>query len=157
MTETVSNSIPGLDDSKYLEYKKLFSSFLYDKDIDGVGSILFCMKDFKPKIIKKNYNEFTQYVLYTCIRALNISKQHGWGTIRAYVNLNNCSMQNFSLKIFKHINNLTSTAFPDTLDTCFICSTTKMFKVLWGLVYKIIDEETREKFKLVGDFSQLFA
>ena len=48
MTETVSNSIPGLDDSKYLEYKKLFSSFLYDKDIDGVGSILFCMKEFKP-------------------------------------------------------------------------------------------------------------
>jgi len=27
---------------------------------------------------------------------------------------------------------------------------------LWGMVYKIIDAETREKFKLVDDFSFLF-
>jgi len=146
----------GLDDTKYKMYYDLFSSFLYVKDIDGVGSIMFHMKQFKPKNVKKQYDEFTQYVIYTCIKALNISKQNGWSTIRAYVNLNHCSMDNFSLKIFKHINGLTSTAFPDTLDTCFICSTTKMFKMLWGMVYKIIDAETREKFKLVDDFSFLF-
>jgi len=146
----------GLDDTKYKTYYDLFSSFLYVKDIDGVGSIMFHMKQFKPKNVKKQYDEFTQYVIYTCIKALNISKQNGWSTIRAYVNLNHCSMDNFSLKIFKHINGLTSTAFPDTLDTCFICSTTKMFKMLWGMVYKIIDAETREKFKLVDDFSFLF-
>lgn len=146
----------GLDDTKYKMYCDKFSSFLYVKDIDGVGSIMFHMKHFKPKNVKKQYDEFTQYVIYTCIKALNISKQSGWSTIRAYVNLNHCSMDNFSLKIFKHINSLTSTAFPDTLDTCFICSTTKMFKMLWGMVYKIIDAETREKFKLVDDFSFLF-
>ena len=27
-----------------------------------------------------------------------------------------------NLKIFKHINNLTTTAFPESLETCFICS-----------------------------------
>jgi hypothetical protein len=31
-----------------------------------------------------------------------------------------------------------------------------MFKLLWGMVYKIIDAETRQKFKLVDDFSFLF-
>ena len=153
---TVVGSSTGLDNSKYEAYHKLFSSFLYVKDIDGVGSIMFYMKHFKPKKVKKQYDEFTQYVIYTCIKALNISKQNGWSTIRAYVNLNHCSLDNFSLKIFKHINGLTSTAFPNTLDTCFICSTTKMFKILWGMVYKIIDAETREKFKLVDDFSFLF-
>jgi|TARA_B110000483_G_scaffold239945_1_gene319510 hypothetical protein len=153
---TDSSNINNLDDNKYIEYCKLFSSFLYVKDIDGVGSVMFHMKHFKPKKIKKQYDEFTQYVMYTCLKALNISKQNGWGTIRAYVNLNYCSMDNFSLKIFKHINGLTSTAFPDTLDTCFICSTTKMFKILWGMVFKIIDAETRQKFKLVDDFSFLF-
>lgn len=153
---TVVGSSTGLDNSKYESYHKLFSSFLYVKDIDGVGSIMFYMKHFKPKKVKKQYDEFTQYVIYTCIKALNISKQNGWSTIRAYVNLNDCSLDNFSLKIFKHINGLTSTAFPNTLDTCFICSTTKMFKMLWGMVYKIIDAETREKFKLVDDFSFLF-
>ena len=153
---TVGGSSTGLDNSKYEAYHKMFSSFLYVKDIDGVGSIMFYMKHFKPKNVKKQYDEFTQYVIYTCIKALNISKQNGWSTIRAYVNLNHCSLDNFSLKIFKHINGLTSTAFPDTLDTCFICSTTKMFKMLWGMVYKIIDAETREKFKLVDDFSFLF-
>jgi len=65
-------------------------------------------------------------------------------------------MSNFSLKIFKHINNLTATAFPESLETCFICSTTKLFQILWGMVYKIIDKDTRPKFKLVGDFSHLF-
>jgi hypothetical protein len=152
----IVNSTSDLDNNKYNEYCNMFSSCLYVKDIDGVGSIMFYMKYFKPKNIKKKYNEFTQYVIYSCIKALNISKNNGWSTIRAYVNLNNCSMDNFSLKIFKHINNLTSTAFPDTLDTCFICSTTKMFKLLWGMVHKIIDAETREKFKLVDDFTFLF-
>ena len=34
----------GLDDTKYKTYYDLFSSFLYVKDIDGVGSIMFHMK-----------------------------------------------------------------------------------------------------------------
>ena len=152
MTCVASN----LDNPAYAKYKKMFSSFLYYSDFDGVGSILFRMEYFKPKEVKKNYNEFTQYVMYTCLNAINISKKNGWSTIRSYVNLNNCTIDNFSLKIFKHINKLTSTAFPDTLETCFICSSTKLFKVLWGFVYKIIDEETRGKFKLVDDFSHLF-
>lgn len=156
MSKLDVNSSNVIDDSTYQKYHKMFSSFLYVKDIDGVGSIMFYMKHFHPKTVKKQYNEFTQYVVYNCIRALNISKKNGWSTIRSYVNLNHCSMENFSLKIFKHINNLTSNAFPDTLDTCFICSTTKMFKMLWGIVHKIIDAETREKFKLVDDFSFLF-
>jgi hypothetical protein len=152
----MSHSTTNLDTNTYTTYHKMFSSFLYVKDIQGVGSIMFYMKYFKPKDIKKYYNEFTQYVMFCCIEALNISKKGGWSTIRSYVNLNNCSMNNFSLKIFKHINTLTSTAFPDTLDSCFICSTTKMFKLLWGMVYKIIDSETRDKFKLVDDFTILF-
>jgi len=37
-----------VNNSKYIEYQRTFS-FLYAKNIDGVGSILFSMKDFKPK------------------------------------------------------------------------------------------------------------
>ena len=144
-----------VDNSKYVNYQHTFS-FLYAKNIDGVGSILFSMKDFKPKIIKQNYNDFSEYVVLTCLDAIKISKQNGFSQIRAYVNLNNCTMDNFSLKIFKHINNLTANAFPDSLETCFVCSKTKLFKMLWGIVQKIIDKDTRPKFKLVGDFSHLF-
>ena len=144
-----------VDNSKYVNYQHTFS-FLYAKNIDGVGSILFSMKDFKPKTIKKNYNDFSEYVVLTCLNAINISKQNGFSQIRAYVNLNECTMDNFSLKIFKHINNLTANAFPDSLETCFICSKTKLFKMLWGIVHKIIDKDTRPKFKLVSDFSHLF-
>ena len=144
-----------VDNSKYANYQTKFSS-LIAKNIDGVGSILFEMKYFYPKKIKKSYQEFSEYVILTCLDAINISKQNGWEKIRVYLNLNNCSMSNFSLKIFKHINNLTATAFPESLETCFICSTTKLFQILWGMVYKIIDKDTRPKFKLVGDFSHLF-
>ena len=144
-----------VDNSKYVNYQHTFS-FLYAKNIDGVGSILFSMKDFKPKIIKQNYNDFSEYVVLTCLDAIKISKQNGFSQIRAYVNLNNCTMDNFSLKIFQHINNLTANAFPDSLETCFVCSKTKLFKMLWGIVQKIIDKGTRPKFKLVGDFSHLF-
>ena len=152
MNEYASTEV---NNNKYIDYQRSFS-FLYAKNIDGVGSILFSMKDFKPKNIKKKYNEFSEYVVLTCVDAIKISKQNGFSKIRVYVNLNNCSMENFSLKIFKHINSLTANAFPDTLDTCFVCSKTKLFKILWGLVQKIIDKDTRPKFKLVDDFSHLY-
>ena len=152
MNEYASTEV---NNNKYIDYQRSFS-FLYAKNIDGVGSILFSMKDFKPKNIKKKYNEFSEYVVLTCVDAIKISKQNGFSKIRAYVNLNNCSMENFSLKIFKHINSLTANAFPDTLDTCFVCSKTKLFKILWGLIQKIIDKDTRPKFKLVDDFSHLY-
>ena len=152
MNECASTEV---NNNKYIDYQRTFS-FLYAKNIDGVGSILFSMKDFKPKQVKKSYEEFSEYVVLTCLDALKISKENGWDKFRVYVNLNNCSMENFSLKIFKHINNLTANAFPETLETCFVCSTTKLFKILWGLVYKIIDKDTRPKFKLVDDFSHLF-
>ena len=152
MNECASTEV---NTNKYVDYQRSFS-FLYAKNIDGVGSILFSMKDFKPKNIKKKYNEFSEYVVLTCVDAIKISKQNGFSKIRVYVNLNNCSMENFSLKIFKHINSLTANAFPDTLDTCFVCSKTKLFKILWGLVQKIVDKDTRPKFKLVDDFSHLY-
>jgi hypothetical protein len=145
----------NMDNEKYIKYRQMFS-FLYTADIDGVGSILFCMKNFKPKEVKGKYNEFSEYVLMLCLDALNISKKSGWDKMRLYVNLNNCSMENFSLKLFKHINSLTATAFPDKLDSCYVCSTTKLFKVIWGVVNKFIDPVTREKFQLVNDLSHLF-
>lgn len=154
MNECISLKVDD-NNSKYIKYQRSYP-FLYATNIDGVGSVLFKMTDFHPKKIKQSYDEFTEYVVLTCLNALKISNQNGWGKIRIYVNLNNCSMQNFSLKMFKHFNNLTANSFPDTLETCFICSTTKLFKLLWGLVYKIIDKDTRTKFKLVDDFSHLF-
>ena len=150
-----SNSNSNIDTEKYIKYKHMFS-FLYTADIDGVGSILFSMKNFKPKEVKRNYNEFSEYVLMLCLDALNISKKNSWGKMRLYINLNNCSMDNFSLKIFKHINNLTANAFPEKLDSCYVCSTTKLIKVIWGIVGKFIDPVTKPKFQLVNDLSHLF-
>ena len=151
----MKSSTTEVDNNIYTNYQKQFSSLIV-KNIDGVGSILFKMKDFYPKKIKKSLMEFSEYVILTCLDAIKISKQNGWEKIRLYLNLNNCSMSNFSLKIFKHINNLTTTAFPESLETCFICSNTQLFKVLWSMVYKFIDKDTLSNFKLVGDFSHLF-
>ena len=154
-SDSNSNSNNQNETEKYLNYRKMFS-FLYAANIDGVGSILFSMKDFKPKKIKLKYNEFSEYVVLACLDALTMSKQNGWTKMRVYVNLNNCSMENFSLKMFKHINSLTANAFPETLDVCYVCSTTKLFKVIWEVVSKFIDPDTRPKFQLVDDFSHLF-
>ena len=60
MNECASTQV---NNNKYIDYQRTFS-FLYAKNIDGVGSILFSMKDFKPKQVKTTYSEnSSEYVV----------------------------------------------------------------------------------------------
>tara|TARA_B100001063_G_C16709246_1_gene527087 strand:- start:835 stop:1305 length:471 start_codon:yes stop_codon:yes gene_type:complete len=141
------NSSLSITNDKYENYKLQFQHFLKLKDIQNYGTIIVDLSLFKPSIEKNRYTQLTEYILYLALQALKISEKYKHNHLNVYVNLTNCSINNFSLKYFKYINQILADALPERLLLCTVYSNSKLYGLLWAMVQKHIDKDTRKKFK----------
>ena len=141
------NSAQIIANDKYENYKLLFQNFLNLKDFENYGTIILDLSQFKPSIEKKRYTQLTEYILYLALQALKISEKYNNHHLKVYVNLTNSSINNFSLKYFKYINQILAQALPERLLLCTVYSNSKLYALLWGMVKKHIDKDTIKKFK----------
>ena len=141
------NSTQNITSDKYENYKLLFQNFLKIKDFENYGTIIVNLSQFKPSTEKKRYTQLTEYILYLALQALKISEKYNNHHLKVYVDLTNSSINNFSLKYFKYINQLLAEALPERLLLCTVYSNSKLYALLWSMVKKHIDKDTVRKFK----------
>lgn len=134
---------------KFIEYDKMFSNIIKIREIDNYGTIIVNVANFFPKKEKKRYDKIIEYLVYIVINALKISKKNNLETMNVLVNLNGCSMNNYSLKFFRHINDVLEKGFPDTLNNCSFYSNSKIFTIFWAMMSKYIDPVTKQKVSLI--------
>lgn len=143
------NSSYSTANDKYENYKLLFQHFLKLKEIQNYGAIIVDLSQFKPSIEKSRYSQLTEYILYLALQALKISEKYNNYHLKVYVNLTNSSINNFSLKYFKYINQILAEALPEKLLLCTVYSNSKLYALLWAMVKKHIDKDTIKKFNFV--------
>ena len=136
--------------TKYEELKKKYSKIIYVTDQNNFGNVHYI---FKNTIIKelKNYGEFLEYIIYSCLEALKISKKYNKTTYNVHIYTKNAGIKNFSLKLFKYINNILQDQFEDTVEKYYFYNSDRLFTILFNLIGKYFDQESRAKFVIISN------
>ena len=105
--------------------------------------------EFKKKFIKdeENYKKVVAHLVFCFEKALQIAKdKFGKETIMVFLNLKKAKMKNFSAKFMKDIIHLFEHQYPDRLQNCVILNPSFIIKIIYKILYPIIDKDTRKKF-----------
>ena len=137
---------------KYNKLKTIFSNFLYVENKNGKGSLTVKGNQINIRYLKNKHPFLLEYAMYCCIDALNISKKHTISTYDIYIFVDGWEIKNFSLKLFKYLNENLSNAFEDCVDNIYIHNKSKVFNTVFKLIKTILDPETSEKMKLIRSY-----
>ena len=124
------------------------------KEFNSNGHICLYIQNINPKIIKKKYDEIANFILLACKKALEISNKYNKHLFYCHVYLNNATIKNFSLTLFKKINNLINQMKPDVLDTCYIYGNTTLVKNIFNIIKIFINPVTRKKILFIQSNNQ---
>ena len=128
------------------ETKNDFSRIVYVVEKNNYGHIICVLKHFNPVYHKKKYDDIIKYMVKICADALNISKKYNNKTIFTHIYLNDCSTQNFSMKLAKKMTTVLYRIFADTLEKGYIYSRSKFFAIIFKLLSVVLAAETMKKF-----------
>tara|TARA_B100001175_G_C19461060_1_gene616521 strand:+ start:563 stop:970 length:408 start_codon:yes stop_codon:yes gene_type:complete len=115
------------------------------KEYNNYGNICFYAKNIDLKKLKNKHNEFVNYVYLTCLEALKISKKHKNTTYTVHVYLENVTMKQFSLSLFKKLNKKLEENTEDVLNVCYIYNATPVTKRIFSIIAPILNDDTRNK------------
>lgn len=135
---------------RFLFLEEKYKDFLYCEDKNNTGNIIIVGKNIKIKKLKHKIDEILEYITYICFHSLNISSKYKKNTYIIHVYVDGWSIENFSLKIFKYLNDNLKDVFEDVLEVCYIYNKSKIFKFVYNMIYKFIDPETRPKIKYIN-------
>ena len=135
-------------DEKYKILKKKFQNICYAVENDGIGNLCFLIENFFPK--KIHLVDFFDYLIYISLEAISISKKYNKYTYNSHVYCKNCSMSNISIKKFTVLNDTIGEIFSDRLNLCFLYVKSKIFNIVFPLVYKLLDKETQNKIRIIN-------
>lgn len=130
---------------------QLINKNIYVVEKNDYGHVILIMKKIYPKYFK---DEDMKSVLINKIindvkKSLEISKNCGKSTGYVHLYLTDCTMKNFSFKLFKQINNILNNTFEDTLERLYIYSNSVMFSNVWNMIKNLIDPDTRKKVQVL--------
>ena len=116
------------------------------------GHIIIDLTQFNKLQYRNKELEFIQYNMFVILQALEISEKHNnKNKIIVHVNMVGTTRANFSFKFFKRVNTLLEQAIPDEImEVCYVYSKSKLVHVLWKLIYPILHEDSRDKFKIIN-------
>ncbi|MAR50819.1 MAG: hypothetical protein CML42_06815 [Rhodobacteraceae bacterium] len=136
----------------YQSLKNLYDKFMYVEERNKKGHIIIDLNEFNKSQYKNKDIIFFQYSMFVIFEALEISKKNNnINKIIVHVNMVGTTRSNFSFKFFKRVNTLLEEAIPDEImEVCYVYSKSKFVHVLWKLIYPILHEDSRDKFKIIN-------
>lgn len=134
---------------KFHILKKKYNHIAELKEYNNSGNLHFYLKNIDLKFLKNKTEEFIEYIYLCCLECLNISKKYKHKTYVVHVYLENFSIKNFSLSLFRKLNAKLETSLEDVLNICYIYNTNEITVKLYKIVSFFINPRTRKKILLV--------
>ena len=120
------------------------------KDYKSTGHICLYIQNINPIFIKKNFKEIINFILSSTKKALEISNKYGKKLFCTHVYLENATIKNFNLSLFKKINNaINKIGDDDILETCYIYGSSTLMQKIFSIVKIFLCPETRKKILFV--------
>jgi hypothetical protein len=141
-----------MNKNDYESLKKKYKTFMSVEERNKKGHIIIDLTQFNKSQYKNKHIIFFQYSMFVILEALEISKRkNNINKIVVHVNMVGTTRSNFSFKFFKRVNTLLEQAIPDEImEVCYVYSKSKLVYVLWKLIYPILHEDSRDKFKIIN-------
>ena len=136
---------------RYVNLEKKYKNVLYCKDENSIGNIYLIGNELKNIDISKR-SEMLEYWFYIYIQAVNVSKKYNKTSYNMHIDFNNCPIMDLQrpVKLFKYLNNELSSKFPSEkyLNKCCIYSKSKVIKMVYLLVLKVVNNDVKKKLQL---------
>jgi hypothetical protein len=129
----------------YITLKDKYKHIAEIKEFNKYGNLCFYLQKLNLKSIKNNYNEFVEYIYLCCIECLKLSKNHNNTTYTVHVYLENVTIKNFSLSLFKKLNTKLENNLQDVLNACYIYNATSTAKKIFNIMLPFINKDTKSK------------
>lgn len=141
-----------MNKNDYESLKKKYKTFMSVEERNKKGHVIIDLTQFNKAQYKNKHINFFQYSMFVILEALEISKKNNnINKIVVHVNMVGTTRSNFSFKFFKRVNTLLEQAIPDEImEVCYVYSKSKLVYVLWKLIYPILHEDSRDKFKIIN-------
>ena len=141
--------------SKYNMLNAKFNKYIYvseNKDKTGLN-IVFDMNHFEPHKYKKCYGEIVEYLLYIYVNSMKNMINYSKNLLTMHIHIENCTMRNFSIKLFKYLMNFFGEYIDNTgenvLDYIYIHSKSKFFSFVYNMVKSQLTESLKERIVLI--------
>ena len=119
------------------------------KEYNNYGNICVYVKNIDLKFINSVYNDFIEYMKYIVNKSLEISKKFNNNQFCVHIYLDGCTRKNFSLSLFKKINDVFMEGEDDILNTLYIYNKNPVCINIIKLVKQIMDKDTRKKIVII--------
>jgi hypothetical protein len=134
---------------RFIALENKYKDIFYCEDKNNIGNIVLIGKNIKLKELKNKETEILEYITYCCFHSLNISNKYNKPAYNIHIYIDNWKMENFSIRLFRYLNDNLKETFEDVLNCCYIYNRSPMFKIIFNVIYKFIDPETRPKIKYI--------
>ena len=138
---------------QYTILNNRYGNIINIKDYNNFGNLNFIIQNLDVNLLKHEKELFIQYVYLSCLKCLEISKKYNNTTYTVHVYLDNVSKRNFSLNLFKRLNNTLNKCsdLEDALNTCYVYNAGPITLGLFKIIRPFIDPDTRKKILIVNN------
>ena len=136
-------------ENDYELLKEKFGNMIYITEYNNVGKLIINVKHFNIKDFKKKYDIFVDFIYLLCLEALNLSKKNNHNTFTVHINLEQASMRNFSLKLFKKVNAKLTKNLEDVLDIMYIYGSGIFLINIFKIIKSFLDPVTSKKIVII--------
>tara|TARA_B100000035_G_C20723366_1_gene432209 strand:+ start:183 stop:605 length:423 start_codon:yes stop_codon:yes gene_type:complete len=121
------------------------------KEYKSTGHICIYIQNINPSFIKKNLKEILEFILLLTKKALEISDKYGKKLFCTHIYLENATIQNFNLSLFKKVNNtINKIGEEEILETCYIYGSSTLMQKIFNIVKIFLCPGTRKKILFVN-------
>jgi len=139
-----------METDRYNLLKNKFSDICYVKECNNFGNICVNAKDIIIKTIKKNSDDFLNYLDLVCKEALKLSKKYNNENYCAHIYLGGVTMKNFSLKLFRKVINALEGNRDYRLHSCYIYNDNPLILKTIKAMKLLLNSDTRKKILIVN-------
>ena len=132
----------------YLTLKEKYKHIVDIKDYENYGNLCFYLANLNLKLLKNNHTEFIDYIYYSCLECLKISRKYNNNTYTVHVYLENVTMKQFSLSLFKKLNKKLEENLDDVLNACYVYNATNITKKIFTIISPFLNRDTKKKIVL---------
>ena len=133
----------------YLTLKEKYKNIADVKENNQYGNLCFYLQNLNLKLIKNKHQEFIDYIYLCCLECLKISSKYKNATYTVHVYLENVTMKQFSLSLFKKMNKqLEEKLDEEVLNTCYVYNATNITKKIFYIISPFLNKDTKSKIVL---------
>ena len=117
------------------------------------SNIMIQVKNFRKQ---DDYTSFIKHIINICTQALLSSQEFNINTFNVYCLFDiNIDKKNLDYKLLVHIAKIMIVLFPQKLQQFYIYNPPKSFKIMYGLLKKLLDKECRQKIVIIDNNNQM--